>query len=257
MALLANNFAGGPAGTTLSPSNTGQYGDDAFNIVAGTGAAGVVLRFKDASTLARPTAEYVMELSTGSTLTVFPNTEWNSFGSFPELWMRFYVYFTAVSASVNDFNLSVFANGAATTGVIALYARTTVSPITLAIQNTNTSLITYPATPITAGVWHRIEMHVSLGAGSTSYTDLRYYSGDNVDTDTITDSVSQASQNYGATTLDIAGLGQWWTNQKSTPTTYFSNWEISTTGWVGPAPFRQGLGYPAGNLTNPVAIHMV
>jgi hypothetical protein len=257
MTTLKNNFSGGPSGTVITTSNSGQYGDNSFDFVYNSGS-GVVQRFKDATGLDRPTAEFVMELSTGSSVpSAAPSLEWAaSLGTNAEIWTRFYVKFTAVASNARDLNIFTTGVNGSNSNKSVVWILTTGSPITIGVTNARTGSGAVSNTPITAGEWHRIEVHVLMGT-SGGLTEVQYYSGDNVDSITMTDSVTHSGQNYGSTSLGVVGLGQWWAYQLNTPTTYFSNWETSTDGWIGPAPFRQGLGSPSGNLTNPVAIHMV
>lgn len=252
MTRLINNFEGGPDGTTVTVANSDQAGtEDAFDVVDSSGT-GNVLKFKSAATLNRPTAEYVLRIATGSTINVYPDVRWEtSMGAQSQIWTRFYLYLTSVSSNLRDLNLFSAWTSATTNGV-AVYVQNSGTPSPLAIFNYKAGVSTFMATPITAGAWHRVEFRVTMSTTIGS-ADLTYYSGDNVDTMTPTETLSLAGQNFGASTANRFALGPDVSYQANTPDTYLSNWELNNTDYPGPAPFRQGLGYPTGNLTNSVA----
>jgi hypothetical protein len=253
MTRLINNFEGGPDGTTLTVANSDQSGtQDAFDALDSSGT-GNVLKFMSAVNLARPTAEYVLHIATGSTINVYPDVRWEaSMGAQSQIWTRFYVYLTSVSANVRDLNLFSAWTSATSNGV-GVYIQNSGSPLSFAILNFKTSAISYMPTVITAGTWHRVEFRATMSA-TVGSADLTYYSGDNVDTTTPTDTVSITGQNFGASTANRFALGPDWSYQANTPDTYLSSWELNNTGYPGPAPFRAGKGVP-GVLTNPMAIH--
>jgi hypothetical protein len=253
MTVLRNNFEGGPDGTTISVANSSQSGGDPFDQVS-TSGTGTVVKYASADGLDRPTAEYVMRFATGSSTSVWPGVRYStSMGSRSQIWTRFYIYLTALSTSPGfDFNIFSATNNSVNYAV-AVYVRTTTPPLSLAILNGRNNATSVVATPITLSEWHRVEFRATMHT-STGSADLKYFSGQNVDTDIVTDQVSQTSQNYGATSFEDFKLGSGWTAQANTPNTYFSNWELNDTGYPGPAPFRAGKGYP-GILANPIAIH--
>jgi hypothetical protein len=255
MTVLRNNFEGGPHGTVISTSNSGQYGDNAFNAVDSVGT-GQVNQFTsvDVAGLNRPTAEFVYEISTGSTINT-PWVQWStSMGSQTQIWTRFYVYFATLSTTPSN-NINLFTVGS-TFGydIVSVSVRSTTSPFYFRIVNewagTGTTLGTVS---VTAGKWHRIEFRATIGG--TGSADLFYYGEDAVDSPDYTDSVSQSGQDYGTDPADRFRLGQSVIGLANLPTTRFSNWELNNTGYPGPAPFRAGRGVPAGNMTNPIAPH--
>jgi hypothetical protein len=124
------------------------------------------------------------------------------------------------------------------------------------IYNHNTGLASgISALTRSASTWYRVEFHTLLSSSTTGVADLYIYEGNASDGVTPTASLNLTGQNYGTTTIDTCSLGEDVIYQTNTPNTYFSNWEVNDTGYPGPAPFRQGLGSPSGNLTNPIAIH--
>lgn len=252
MTRLINNFEGGPDGTTITVANSDQTGtENAFDNLDSSGT-GNVLKFKSAATLNRPTAEYVMRIATGSTINVYPDVRWEtSMGAQSQIWTRFYVYFTSITSNLRDLNLFTAWTSATTNGV-GVYIQNSGAPISFAILNLKTGVITYMPTVITAGAWHRVEFRATLSA-TVGSADLTYYSGDSVDSEDATDTVSITGQNFGSATANRFTLGPDWSYQANMLDTYLSNWELNNTGYPGPAPFRQGLGYPTGNLTNSVA----
>lgn len=249
--LLNNNFAGGPDGTTLTTGNTGQSSDNGFDSVDSAGT-GTICQFVNvgANNLARPTAEFVLGMSTGSTATS-PGVTWSTFGSIAQIWTRFYVYFTnPVSNVVDQCLLEVDTTGGP---CCSLWLRVSGTPICFQLSDsTRGNTINMGSQAVQTGAWTRIEFFADMGATTST---LNYYSGANTDTTTITHSITQSPGNYGATgTCNSITLGQGANSQANTPTTYFSNWQVNNTGYPGPAPFRAGAGCP-GILTNPIAIH--
>ena len=231
MVALRNNFEGGPDGTTITVGNSNQAGtQNPFDLVTLSGT-GAVLQYTNvaANNLNRPTAEYVMQMSSGSSTGNMYCRYTAGLGSAHEVWMRFYVFFSSISTNATDLNLCQL-RGAGVQQV-GVWLRTSTTPYCLQINN-NFHVVTtnMTSTPIVAGVWHRVEFHVLLGG-------------------------SQTSQDYWQNTADGFTLGQDYNARANTAATYLSNWEINTTGYPGPAPFRAGLGSPSGNLANPVAIH--
>lgn len=248
MASLTNNFNGGPSGTILTTANSGQFGDNAFDTTATTGT-GTVVDFvsNDVYGVGRPTAEFVLNTSAGTTGT--PYVEWTtSLGSQTEIWTRFYVY--VLNSVPSTANRALFSITHASTLSVGVWLRLTSTPRSLLIIDSAGTTVAM-TTALTAGAWNRIEFH-ALSSGSS---DLRLYADPNTDTNIITESISQTGASYGATAFTKYQLGQRVTSSGGVPNGLFSNWTLNNTGYAGPAPFRQGLGNPAGNLTTPLAIH--
>src|SRR5207245_994010 len=259
MVALRNNFEGGPDGTTITVGNSNQAGtQNPFDLVTLSGT-GAVLQYTNvaANNLNRPTAEYVMQMSSGSSTGNMYCRYTAGLGSAHEVWMRFYVFFSSISTNATDLNLCQL-RGAGVQQV-GVWLRTSTTPYCLQINN-NFHVVTtnMTSTPIVAGVWHRVEFHVlsgGSGSGTTGSSNLFLYADPDSDSNTYTDTISQTSQDYWQNTADGFTLGQDYNARANTAATYLSNWEINTTGYPGPAPFRAGLGSPSGNLANPVAIH--
>jgi hypothetical protein len=256
MTVLRNNFAGGPDGTTISTSNSGQQGDNVFDVVSSVGT-GQVTRFTNvgAANLSRPTAEYVLEISTGSTANT-PYVGWtSSMGTLTQVWARFYFYITSISSGGTDIKLFSIVNSSLGSVVSFAIDRVT-TPYVFSINNdwsgTASSL---GSSPVVTGQWARVEMHAVLGSSGAS-AELYYYGGNNVDTPVYTDYVSLTGQNFTAN-ADSYYLGHSSPALANIPTIYLSNWELNNYGYPGPAPFRQGLGVPMNNQPNPVAHHMI
>jgi hypothetical protein len=265
MTTLQNNFEGGPDGTTMTVGNSNQSGtQDPFDFARAAGG-GVLLQYASANLagLNRPTAEYVMKISTGSgTATTFPGVGWtSSFGTLSELWARFYVYFTSTATNTNnDLGLLSMYTAASIGHGVSVVMGTGTSPNPVLnhfyIYNHNTSLTSIISTlSRSASTWYRVEFHAIFASSATGVADLYIYEGNASDDVTPTASLNLTGQNYGTTSIDTCSLGEDVIYQANTPNTYFSNWELNNTGYPGPAPFRQGLGSPSGNLTNPIAIH--
>jgi hypothetical protein len=260
---LQNNFEGGPDGATMTVGNSNQTGtQNPFDFARAAGT-GVLLQYASTAALNRPTAEYVMKISTGSgTATTFPGVGWtSSFGTLSELWARFYVYFTSTSSNNNNDMglLSTYTSANIGHGVsVVMGTATGVSGVLnhFYVYNHNSglqSIISILSRSIST--WYRVEFHALFAASATSAADLYIYEGVSSDGVTPTASINLTGQDYGTTAIDTCSLGEDIIYQTNTPNTYFSNWEINDTGYPGPAPGRQGLGSPMGNLPNPIAIH--
>jgi hypothetical protein len=198
-----------------------------------------------------------MGMATTGSNVAGPYVAWTTaVGSQAEIWVRFYFFPSqVVSTNADDLNLLAVAN-ASSLGV-GIWLQTSTSPFVLYLQDSaGTPHKVTMTTPLDILVWHRIELHLIMGA-TTGSSDLFLYTYPNADTDiaSYTETISQTGATYGASPATQYILGQGWAIQHNTPDTYFSNWGINTTGYLGPEPFRQGQGSPSGNLANPIAIH--
>jgi hypothetical protein len=254
MTYIHHNFDGGPQGTTITLANSAQVpGNNPFDVVA-TGT-GLLMQYL-AGQGSRPTAEFICAMQTTAS-SARPLVAWTTtVGNLTELWTRFYFLATSVySSNAQDLNLFAAANASGTGP--GVWLQTSQSPFVLMIkESTGSASDVAMTTPIAINVWHRIEFHAIMGAGTGS-ADLFLYTDPNADVDlpNYTETISQTSAAYGAPPANQYILGQGQSTQKNMPPTYFSNWAISDVGYLGPAPFRQGLGSPMGNLPNPIAIH--
>jgi hypothetical protein len=250
MTTLINNFNGGPAGTTLTTANTGQLGDNAFNSITTAASATIVFADAGVNALNRPTAQFVMELATTGTSGQSVAASWStSMGAQAQIWTRFYVYFSSISPSTND--RIIFSAFSGITMEMSVLLQTATTPNSLYVKDKAGATV-FGGTSFVAGVWNRVEMNVNFTAGSTS---LFVYADPGADGLDYSDSITQTGANYGGATCNLFPLGLAVGYSEATPPTYFSNWQLNNTGFPGPAPFRQGLGSPAGGLTNPIAIH--
>jgi hypothetical protein len=255
MTVLNNNFNGGPSGTTISAANSGQFGDNPFDGVDSSGT-GTVLTFQDAGVLGlnRPTASFVMEVSTTINNTT-PSVWWTtSMGTVGEFWTRFYLNFSGLSTAVTDFCLFEATKGVQS--CCSVWLQTSTTPHCLQIQDhVGVNTVNMTIGTVAPNNWYRLEFHALMTTSSNSGSSQLYlYSGADVDTNNYTDTISQTGANYGTALADTYILGCNNTPQNNTPASYFSNWQLNTTGFPGPAPFRAGKGCP-GILTNPIAIH--
>jgi hypothetical protein len=256
MTTLRNNFEGGPHGTILSTTNSGQHGDSAFNAIGTTTGTGVLNQFADitVSGLIRPTAEFAWKTATGST-PVTPYVAWTtSMGSKTQIWTRFYWNTASLSlTSDNNVNLFTAYNTASAAWGVAVWLNQLSDPHALFIYNMFTGAQVVMTTLPSIGDWNRVEVRATLSTTIGS-ADLYLYRGDIADTDTPSDVVSMAGQNFGTGTANAYILGPAF-SVANMDAMYFSNWEVNDTGYPGPAPFRAGRGVPSGNMTNPIVVH--
>lgn len=254
--LLNNNFNGGPDGTSLSTSNSGQFGDNAFDAV--NISSGSTLAFADCgiNDLDRPTAQYALEAATAGGAAQQPYVSWTSaMGNQTTVYTRFYLYFASIGATTHDQTLLQLRTSAAFLTNVSVVLTTSTTPIVLALVSNAAVTTRATVTPV-ANQWNRVEFFANVNSAASTGT-LRLYAGDDVDTNNITDSASQSSANYGYTFTDTIRLGQLGNTTDTFPSIFFSNWQVNNIGWPGPAPFRQGLGVPMNNQPNPIAQHMI
>jgi hypothetical protein len=257
MVYVHNNFDGGPNGTTITVANSGQVpGNNPFDLAGSSAQA--ANQYAGATTISvRPTAEFVCGMQTGTGGSTKPLNAWTTtVGSLTEVWTRFYFLATQVY-STNSVDLNLFAIANASNAGSGVWLQTSQSPFVLMIKESTGSVNDVAmSTVIIPNVWNRIEYHTIMGAGTGS-SDLFLYMNPNADIDLpyYNETISQTSASYGSPPATQYILGQGWGQQLSMPPFYYSNWAISDGGYIGPAPFRQGLGSPMGNLPNPIAIH--
>lgn len=253
MTVLRNNFDGGTAGVTITVANSAPGGDP-FDSVSSTGT-GAVVRFVSATD--RPTAEYVMETSTGATATT-PSVVWStSMGAQGTIYTRWYAKFTVIPTSGNNDNVMFMVWSGAThccsiwmTNLDHTLDSAVMGQVTILTSPGSTSLPM--TTVIAAGLWHRFEFKATMSA-STGVGELRLYAYPDTDSDTPTETLSVTGQNFGAASANSFRLGCANPLSSQTPTIH-SGWELNNTGWPGALPFRPGKGVP-GILSTPVAVH--
>jgi hypothetical protein len=257
MVSVQNNFDGGTTGTTITTGNSG-FNNDAFSYVNASLSGVLQYASVGANNLNRPTAEYVMAQSTGATAHAKSFVGWNStsLGTITTFYVRFYVYFSAITTNTAlDTGLMSSYLTSGFPGVQVNMATDLGAPYQLYIWNNTQSTFAQMTTGINVGEWNRIEFRATVSNGSSGTADLYLYAGANADGVIPTEHVSQSGQNYGTNTINTVTIGADYFSQTNTPTIYYSNFQVNTTGYPGPAPYRAGLGTPTGNLTNPIAIH--
>jgi hypothetical protein len=249
--VLRNNFDGGPDGTVITTANSGQVpGNDAFDFVQPQGS-GMSMQFASAAALGRATAEYVMNIATAATSGQL-NVIWStSMGSQTQVWWRYYMYLVALpTATANNPTIFEMDNGAAYGGVLLINKAT--NSLRVVTGSGATSTFATGAVALSAGRWYRIEGRYQAGTGTSGSCDVRLF--DEPDDDTPAETISLSGVNMGTTSANSFTFG-WIFNDVNYPHMYMSGLELNNTDWPGPAPPRLGKGTPAGNLTNPVAIH--
>lgn len=259
MTVLRNNFNGGPDFANIDTSNSGQFGDNAFDVAIQSTKAVLQFLSVDTYNLNRPTAEYVAGMGTLGNANVNDRAyaAWTtSMGTQTDVWTRIYYRTISTTGTTADVNLLGFAGPGEGMGLFIPYSGAS-RVFQLREESTLSTNTVSSTTVVTAGQWYRLEMHMHFsGVRGTSSTELYIYADDDVDTDNYTELVTQTSADYGASAATQYILGQAWGTGQSIPDQYFSGWELNNLGYPGPSPFRLGLGSPSGNMTNPVAIHM-
>jgi hypothetical protein len=249
MTTLRNNFDGGPDATALSAANSGQVpGNDAFQVVSPSSpGSGVYVHYKDAATLDRPTAEYVLKIKTDAVATDNAAIWSTSMGTQTQVWWREYIYFVSdLSLMSGDMTIFESDNGAVYTGFCNITFGA--SPKVQASNGPSTSSVTSTNT-VPIGAWMRLEGWYKY---STSVGEVQVDLYFDADSDTPDETISATGWNMGAANANSFAFGSAFSDAYK-PETYFSGLELNNVGWPGPAPFKS-KGVP-GILTNPVAIH--
>lgn len=230
MTVLRNNFDGGPDGTTITVSNSGQEpGSDAFNVVSSAGSQ-VVLQYASAAALGRPSAEYVMRAGTGTTAGQ-PYVSWTtSIGSQTQIWLRTYMYYSVLPNNANSPVLFWAGNSGVDCSFIGINSA---GAKNLFITDNTTANYAMTSGGITAARWFRVEARIQFST-STGNAELRWY--DNADSDTPTETISFSNFNLGASSANMFEFGYVYADT-SLEDAYWSGLELNNTGWPGPAPF--------------------
>ncbi len=252
MTVLRQNFDGGPDGTDIRPANTGVGDNDAIDAYQDSSNADVILKFKDATGLNRPTAEFVARMTTGAT-NYNPSVIWyTSMGAQSQFWMRCYYYFTVRPDNfASPLLFSALDLGSAQFRCDMGILR---SGGAWKLFTENFGGTTYVATSndIAEDAWFRIEARFQCST-TTGNGEVRLYLEPDADLPDYTESISFSGWNLGGATADYFAFG-YTVADTNLETMYMSGLALSNEGWIGPQPFRPGKGVP-GVLSTPVAIH--
>lgn len=252
MTILTNNFSTGPDGTDITTANSGGSGDDAFDTYNNPASSDTILKFKDASGLDRPTAEYVMRVGSGvSSGTMY--VAWStSMGAQSQFWIREYFYFTTLPNNATSPGFFTSFKLPSTIGASLGILSSGGSAGCLFTENNPGTLFANASTPIVAGTWCRVEARFQQST-TTGNGEIRYYAEADASVDDYTETFSFSNWNLGASTVDFFLFG-YYPGDSGLEDMFVSGLALSDEDWVGPAPFRPGKGVP-GILTNPVAVH--
>jgi hypothetical protein len=253
MTVLNNNFNGGPDTATLGTANSGQFGDNAFD-VTGNPVASTVQQFIDANRagLNRPTSTFVYGQSTGASADN-PYVQWDAaMGNQTTTYMRFYIYVTSTAGLTADQTVFGIGSNSILNDQLQINLRTSSAPVLWVLKNFNSGTQSLGAITVATGQWTRIEIAFTA-SGSVGSATANFFAGADVDTTTVTDTISVSNQNYGTSTASWWYCGFQNSSVANVPTIYYANWQLNNTGNPGPAPWRY-KGSP-GILTNAVAPH--
>jgi hypothetical protein len=246
---VRNNFDGGPDGVKVTAANSGQVpGNDAFQAVspATTGT----MHYRDASTLGRGTAEFVLHTATTATATSVGVGWTTAIGTQSQVWLREYVYFTALPVTTGmagDMYIFGCDNTVAYGGHITL-GRTDGK---LRLENGPQTLEVATTSAVPLNQWLRVEARL-LFSTTVGTVELQVY--EEPDSDEPSDQVSASGWNMGVANANTFYFGSPF-NDYFKPNTYFSGIELNNEGWPGPAPFRQKA--MPGYQPSTIAIHPV
>lgn len=248
--LLQNNLDVGPAGTTISVTNSDDNGDDPFDAVDSAGS-GAVCRYVDAA--GRPGAAYAAEFaSAGASRS--PSCDWTtSLGSQTHFWVRLYARFNTTPPSGYDSTIFATYNGSTVMNGIAVSGNDPTKWILTNLYSTSYfAQLFFPYT-VTVGEWVRIEAEFS-GDGVGAWTvDATLNSGDLLDSEVVGLQCQLAAQGTpGPSTVNGVAIGYSVSHSQYEPV-QVSAVAISLDGWIGPTP-RQVKGVP-GVQPNFIAPH--
>ncbi len=222
MPLVANSFEGGTNGVAVTTANSGGTSGDAFNAVAGA-VAGATLAYS-ATEMAH--GSLALQVATAATA----GTQWvgytTSFGTNSDFYLRFNLYLTALPAA--SATLWRGFSGAAT--LCSLNMNTSGQ---LRVQDSLGVVVSGSTSgALPTGQWVRVELHITMST-TVGQTELRVYHS--VDSTVATFSAqSTATLNLGATSADGYRMGLQTTQANYGPT-WFDDYALSTTTWLGPA----------------------
>jgi hypothetical protein len=247
MTVLRNNFDGGPAGTTLTAANSGQSGNNAFNLVSSV-SGGSVLQYYSAADMGRGTAEFVLKTSTAATAKDNGGIWSTAMGSQTQVWWRQYLLLTQTpddAGMSQDMTIFESDNGAAYAGFVEIGSTSG----KLWIKNGPTTLDAVTTNALPLGEWVRIEAWFKYST-TVGAVDLDLYL--EPDSDTPTETLSVSGWNMGAASANAYCFGSAFSFAFK-PVTYFSGIELNNTGFPGPLPFKQ-KGMPGIQPTS-IAVH--
>ncbi len=250
MAVLVNNFDGGPDGTSITIINSGQVpGNDAFNGVTVTPPASSTMKYYDAVVLDRPTAEFVAEFIINGSGTPLCYVSWAAaMGTETDIWTRFYVRWPTLPthATVDTPIFALYGPVFAVAAYMGNSGGVNDRPVILSQSGTRTAM----TNAVTADQWVRFEFGAHMNDVASATSELRMYL--DADSDEPTETIGQSGENYDTTGATSYRLGNGVGIPGSAPA-FYSGWALSNEGWIGPAPFK-AKGVP-GIQPNAIAIH--
>jgi hypothetical protein len=201
-----NTAEGGTSTTTLTVANSGGASGDAINAITGT------LTF-DSTNVRTGLLAYKAAAASGY-------ATWNLPGTATVIYLRAYVYFTALTATQS----TPFQVAGDAGAHIAQFYCTPASGHWLVSINGGTGA-TGTTTPVIS-TWYRVEMQVTFGTG-TAQTAARIYSAEGVLLETITSTANG--------TLTVPQYARWGQLSAYTPAFWLDNPAVSDQGWIGTA----------------------
>jgi hypothetical protein len=246
--VLRNNYTSGPDGTTFTLAASGANEDDAFDTFNKSADSNVILKYKTAAGLDRPTADYVLRMSTGA-VTGSTYTAWStSMGAQSQFWIRFYCYF---SVAPDTFASPLIFQAVDTVGGsrcnLGIMGDT--GPHLLFTENAAGTVYTATSAGIIEGTWFRVEARFQCST-TTGNGEVRYF--EEADSDAPTETLTFTNWNLGGPTSNFFAFG-YTATATNLETMYQSGIALSNEDWIGPAPFK-AKGVP-GIQPNPIAIH--
>jgi hypothetical protein len=248
--VLRNNFDGGTDGLDITASNSGSGGNP-FDGIFKSGSG--IVKYASASTLERPTSEYVARIGTGTPEGQALAYWFSSMGSQSQIWLRFYARYSALpDATETGFQYPAIFTAANGSDIpMVKIGIKTVTHEVFVVNGPATSTMTTSGS-ISLDKWFRIEARIQFSS-TTGNGEVRWY--DDADSDVYAEQLTFSSWNLQGSAAAIYYYGCI-DFLEDLEDVYLASMELNNEGWPGPAPFRQGRGVPSGNLTNSVAIHM-
>lgn len=255
MTILRHNFEGGSQDQVITATSYSTP-DDPWDVVPPHYANTTNIYSRS---LTRPSAEWIGTVGTvGSTGVDDPCWVWQSLGNCASIHARWYNKINVVpSATVSPtiFGMQTGGSGWSTGSTWCAFVSLGVTSQKLVIADGNGANPVYTTNPYLIDAWFRVEVEINFSATAGSGEIRLYNTNPDATVDDWEDRIVFSGMDFNSATASRFGFGLAYPYDEVEDIS-FSGIALSTDGeFIGPAPFRPGKGYPAGNLSNPVSIH--
>ncbi len=229
MTLLRNNAEGQNDGTAVATAQSGS--GDAFS-TAGTSGSATATYSEDHAF--HGTQSYkVTTTATAGDLAYFGYSSGNNQSAA----IRFYLYLSSSPASA----IQIAGLRNASSGVVAINLNSTTK---IQLVDTSGASIGAFTSALSTGVWYRVELGVTIGAGSTGSCSLAYYVGES--TTAVESPLNFSGQDLASTNITTVRFGKI-TSTAAACTLYMDDlaYRDGSPAFIGPDPVATGAWFTA------------